>query len=136
MTEFRLLTRAELETVPGMVDPIPSSLFAMGAVDDKGVAAAIGVFLVMHADPFWIREDLRQHGKLPLRLWEATLREIIYRRLGPELFVGMTEDNPGQPTEGLVERMCKVAGANEIKARFFVIPIEDSDGDVTADWGS
>ena len=66
MTEFRLLTREEMESVPGMSDPIPGSLFAMGSVDSKGVAAAIGVFMVMHADPIWIREDMRAHGKLPL----------------------------------------------------------------------
>lgn len=123
MTEFRLLTREEMESVPGMSDPIPGSLFAVGSVDSKGVSAAIGVFLVLHADPLWIREDLRAHGKLPLRLWEATRREIMERRLGPEMFVGMTEDNPGQPVEGLVERMCKTAGGSEIKARFFVIPV-------------
>ena len=122
--DFRLLTRAELETVPGMSDPVPGSLFAVGAVDEQGVAAGIGVFLVMHADPIWIREDLRGHGKLPLRLWEATRREIMERSLGSELFVGMSEDNPGQPTEGLVERMLMAAGGSEIKARFFVVPVE------------
>lgn len=123
--DFRLLTREELETVPGMSDPIPGSLFAVGLVDEQGVAAAIGVFLVMHADPIWIREDLRGHGKLPLRLWEATRREIMERQLGPELFVGMTENNPGQPVEGLVERMCKTAGGSEVQARFFVIPVKE-----------
>jgi hypothetical protein len=123
MTEFRLLTREEMESVPGMSDPIPSSLFAVGSVDSKGVSAAIGVFLVMHADPIWIREDMRAHGKLPLRLWEATRREIIERQLGQEVFVGMTPDNPGQPTERLVERMCGVAGGSEVQARFFVIPV-------------
>jgi hypothetical protein len=123
MTDFRLLTRAELETVPGMIDPIPSSLFAIGAVDEQGVAAAIGVFLVIHADPIWIRKDLRGHGKLPLRLWEATKREIMERQLGPELLVGMTESNPGQPIEGLIERMCAAAGGEEIRARFFVLPM-------------
>jgi hypothetical protein len=122
--DFRVLTREELKTVPGMSDPIPDSLFAVGSVDSKGVAAAIGVFLVLHADPIWIREDMRGLGKLPLRLWEAARREIMERRLGPELFVGMTEDNPGQPVEGLVERMCKTAGGSEVKARFFVVPVE------------
>jgi len=124
MMDFRVLTREELESVPGMSDPIPSSLFAVGSVDSKGVSSAIGVFLVMHADPIFIREDMRARGKLPLRLWEATRREIIERRLGQELFVGMTADNPGQPTEGLVERMCQTAGGSELKARFFVVPVE------------
>lgn len=138
MSEFRLLTRAELESVPGMADPIPSSLWAMGMVDEKGVGAACGVFLVIHADPIWIRPDLRNGGKLLLRLWEATKKEIVWRNLGPELLlVGMTDANPGQPTEALVERMCLTAGGEELKARFFVIPVssseeESSDGERTS----
>ena len=47
------------------------------------------------------------------------------RQHGPEVFVGMTEDNPGQPFEGLVERMCEAAGGSELKARFFVIPVKE-----------
>lgn len=122
---IRLLTREEIETVPGMVDPIPRSLFAVGAVDEKGVAAAIGVFLVLHADPIWIREDKRNGSKLALELWEATKAEILRGDLGPEvLWVGMTDEKPGQPTEGLVERMVRKAGGEELKARFFVIPVE------------
>ena len=124
--EIRLLSPDELATVPGMVDPIPESLFGVGAVDEQGVAACIGVFLVLHADPIWVRPDKRNGGKLPLHLWEAARDEIIRRRLGPEVFVGMTPDNPGQPTEGLVERMCEYAGGSELKARFFVLPVEVS----------
>jgi hypothetical protein len=123
--DFRPLTLAELKTVPGMQDPISSSLFVIGAVDEKGVAAACGVFLVMHADPIWIREDHRNGGKLLLHLWEETKEEIKLRRFGPELFVGMTETNPGQPTESLVERMIESAGGSEIQARFFVIPVKE-----------
>ncbi len=125
MTEFRLLTRPEIESVPGIVNPIPTSLFAVGAVDEKGVAAAIGVFLVLHADPIWIREDRRNGGKLPLELWEAAKGEILRGNLGPEvLWMAMTEDNPGQPTENTVERMIAKAGGAELKARFYVIPVE------------
>jgi hypothetical protein len=125
MSDFRLLTRAELESVPGMQEPIPRSLFAVGMVDEKGVAAACGVFMVIHADPIWVRPDLRNGGKLLLHLWEATVKEIVERGLGPEVFVGMTPENPGQPTEGLVERMCLYAGGSEIKARFFVVPVAE-----------
>ena len=121
--EVRLLTREELETVPGMQSPVPESLFAVGAVDEEGVVAACGVFLVLHADPIWIRPDMRHAGKLPLQLWRAAQEEIAARRLGMEVFVGMTEDNPGQPTEDLVARMCIAAGGEELKARFFVIPV-------------
>lgn len=124
MSVIRLLTRAETESVPGMQDPIPGSLFAVGLVDEKGVAAACGVFLVVHADPIWIRPDLRNSGKLLLHLWEEAEKEIRLRNFGSEVFVGMTPENPGQPTEGLVERMCLFAGGSELKARFFVVPVE------------
>jgi len=108
-----------------MVDPIPSSLFAVGAVDEQGVVAAIGVFLVLHADPLWIREDYRNRGKLPLELWEATKAEITRGNLGPEvLWVCMTEDKPGPPTENVVARLCQAAGGSELKARFFTIPVD------------
>lgn len=109
--------------MPGMQSPVPDSLFAIGAVDEQGVGACIGVFLVLHADPIWIRPDLRNHGRLPLRLWQETRAEIAARRLGSEVFVGMTPDNPGQPTEDLVARMCVAAGGEELRARFFVIPV-------------
>ena len=120
---FRLLTRQEIETVPGMPAEIPDSLFVTGLVDEKGVAAALGVFFVLHADPIWIREDHRASGKLLLRLWEAARQEIRRRNLGPELFVGMTDTNPGEPTEDLVARMCETAGGGELKARFFTVPV-------------
>lgn len=120
---IRLLTRDELRTVPGMVDPLPASIFGVGIVDEQGVAACLGVFLVLHADPIWIREDHRNGGKLPLHLWEAARDEIVRRNLGPEVFVGMTPEIPGQPTEGLVERMVEWAGGDEVKARFFVVPV-------------
>jgi hypothetical protein len=90
-------------------------------VDDHGVVAACGVFLAAHADPLWVREDHRKHGLLLLRLWEATRAEII-RRGGERINVGMTETNPGEPTESLVARMCETAGGHEIKARFFEVP--------------
>jgi hypothetical protein len=125
MSEFRLLTREELESVPGMQEPIPGSLWAMGLVDNDGVAAACGVFWVVHADPIWIRPDKRNNGKLLLRLWEKTRDEILFRNMGREVFVGMTDTNPGQPTEGLVERMVQKAGGMEVYARFFIIPVEE-----------
>ena len=120
--KFRILTREEAATVPGIIDPMPTSLTAVGAVDEKGVACCIGLFLVLHADPLWIREDHRHSGKLPLHLWQAT-REIaeVY---GPEVYVGMSEDKPGQPLEGTVARMMEFAGGQELKARFFTIPLE------------
>jgi hypothetical protein len=124
--EFRLLSRAEIESIPGIVDPIPKSLFAVGMVDEQGVAAAIGVFLVLHADPIWIRPDKRNAGKLLLGLWNATKAEILRGQMGPEvLVVGMTDNVPGQPIEDLIERLCLTAGGNEVKARFFVIPVQE-----------
>ena len=126
MREFRLLSRAEIESIPGIVDPIPKSLFAVGMVDEQGVAAAIGVFLVLHADPIWIRPDKRNAGKLLLGLWNATKAEILRGQMGPEvLVVGMTDNVPGQPIEDLIERLCLTAGGNEVKARFFVIPVQE-----------
>ena len=120
---FRILTRDEAATVPGMIDPMPESLTAVGAVDEKGVACCIGLFLVLHADPMWIREDQRNAGKLPLHLWQAT-REVA-GALGPEVFVGMSDTKPGQPLEGTVARMMEFAGGQELKARFFVVPTGD-----------
>jgi hypothetical protein len=135
MSEFRLLTRSEMESVPGMLSPIPSSLFAMGIVDEQGVAAAIGVFMVIHADPIWIRPDKRGAGVLPLRLWEATRQEITERDLGPEVLVGITPDNPGPPIEQVIEKMVEFAGGQEVMARFFVLPTGEHDGERTADDG-
>jgi len=126
VSEFRLLTRPEMEAIPRVQEPLPGSFFAVGMTDEQGLAAACGVFLVVHSDPIWIRPDLRNSGKLLLRLWEATSKEIAWRRLGPEVFVGMTDTNPGQPTEGLVERMCLAAGGAELKARFFTVPVSDN----------
>ncbi len=122
---FRLLTREEIETVPGMVSPIPASLWVMGAVDEKGVAAAIGCFFVLHADPLWVRPDKRKGGRLLRDLWYATKDEIRRGRLGPEvLWVGMTDENPGPPNDALVARACEAVGGYELKGRFFVIPVE------------
>ena len=124
MSEFRLLTREEIESVPGMQSPVPGSLFAVGMVDEQGVAAACGVFLVVHADPIWVRPDKRNGGKLLQHLWDATKAEIVRGDLGPELlWVGTN----GQDTEDLVERMVKKAGGEEVKARFFVIPVGERD---------
>lgn len=111
-----------------MSDPIPGSLFGVGLVDEQGVAACIGVFYVLHADPIWIRPDQRNRGKLPLRLWEATRQEIALRHAGQEVVIGMTPTKPGPPTEGLVERMVTKAGGSEVEARFFVIPMGDGNG--------
>ena len=119
MSEFRILTREEMESLPVLLDPIPGSAFAMGLVDEQGVAAYIGVFMVVHADPIWIRPDKRGMSKLPLHLWEATKQEILERRLGPEVLVGVTPDCPWQ----LVERMAKHAGGQELEARFFSLPV-------------
>lgn len=120
--KFRLLTRSEAREVPGMISPMPDSLFVVGAVDENGVAAACGVFLAVCADPIWIRPDLRNGGKMLLRLWEAT-REEIAKRGGSHVRVGMTDQSPGEPTESLVARMCEFAGGEEVKARFFEIPV-------------
>ncbi len=120
---FRLLTREEIETVPGMISPVPDSLFAVGSVDEQGVVSCIAGFLVLHADPLWIREDHRHEGRLLLRLWEAFRGELV-RRGAKRIEVGMTDKNPGHPTESLVERACEFAGGYELKARFFAIPVE------------
>ena len=126
MTEYRLLTRAEAATVPGMVDPLPDSLFVMGAIDESGIIAAVGAFTAVHLDPLWIREDKRKCTPCMLRkLWENMHAEL-WRRGADGIEVGMTETNPGQPTEGMIERMCKMAGGHEIKARFFLIPIKET----------
>ena len=119
---FRLLTKEETVTVPGMISPVPDSLFAVGAVDEHGVAACIGCFAVLHADPVWIRPDLRANGKTLLRLWEATRAELLARGLGG-VEVIMTENVPGEPTESLVARACEKAGGYEVKARTFIVPV-------------
>ena len=120
---FRLLTREEIETVPGMISPVPDSLFAVGSVDEQGVVSCIAGFLILHADPLWIREDRRHEGRLLQRLWEA-FREEVIRRGAKRLEVCMTDEIPGEPTESLVARACEAAGGYEMKARFFAIPIE------------
>ena len=120
---WRVLSHAEAATVPGMISPIPDSLVAVGAVDEHGVAACIGTFPVLHADPVWVREDLRGHGKTLLRLWETTKTELQTRGFrGVEVL--MTENVPGQPLEDVVARMCETAGGQEVKFRAFVVPVE------------
>jgi len=95
-------------------------------VDEKGVAAACGVFLVVHVDPIWVREDLRLDG-VALRLWDATATEIAWRRLGSEAFFSMSQTIPGQPTEDKLAEEAIKLGATELKARFFTIPIPDEE---------
>ena len=122
--QFRLLTRDEIETVPGVIDPIPGSFFAVGVVDDKGVVAACGAFLKLHCDPIWIRPDKRNSGMLLYRLWQAMGEELV-RRGVKNVEAGMTDTNPGQPTESLIERLCLMSGGKEWKARFFSIPVKE-----------
>jgi len=127
MSEFRLLTRPEMESIPGIVDPIPGSMFAVGMVDEKGLAAACAVFFVVHGDPIWVREDLRKTG-VARELWEATRKEIEWRNMGPEVFFGMSEHTPGQPTEDRLAAAAILAGGHELKARFFVVPVMEARG--------
>ena len=119
---MRVLTSEEAATVPGMMDPQPESLFVVGDTDEKGVVAACGVFLAVCADPLWVRPDHRGDGRTLLRLWEATRDEII-RRGGYGLRVTMTEDNPGEPFESIVARLCEKAGGAELRGRVFLIPV-------------
>jgi hypothetical protein len=123
--KWRVLTRAEAETVPGMIEPVPDSLVAVGAVDDEGqVVACIGAFAVLHADPVWVREDHR-NGKTLLRLWEAMKHELAQRGIsGVEVL--MTEHVPGPPLESTVARLCEVAGGQEMRLRHFIVPIEEA----------
>jgi hypothetical protein len=128
MSEFRLLTQSEMEQIPGIQDPIPSSMFAVGAVDEKGLAAACGVFLVVHADPIWVREDLRLNG-IAKRLQKAAFEEVASRRLGSEVFFSMSETIPDPATQAKLAEEAIRCGAQELKARFFVVPVGDpSDG--------
>ncbi len=128
---FRLLTPEEISQVPGVINPRPGSFIMIGAVDEMGVYAACGAFLVLHADPIWIREDKRRNGKLLYRLWEAFKSEL-FRRGVEKVEVGMTDTNPGQPTESLIERVCLGNGGKELRARFFAVPLGEKYGERTA----
>jgi len=86
--------------------------------------AGCGVFTVIHADPLWVREDYRRSPVLLRRLWRAT-KDAILKRGGSGVQVGMTDVDPGEPTESMIARMCEFAGGHEIEARFFMIPIKD-----------
>ena len=119
---FRLLTREEAATVPGMMDPQPESLFVVGAVDDSGVVAACGVCLALCADPLWVRPDHRCDGKTVANLWYATKDEIL-KRGGSKLRVTMTDTNPGPPFESVMARLCHKAGGEELKGRVFFVPV-------------
>ena len=120
---WRVLTREEAATVPGMIDPIPGSLVAVGAVDEDGqVVACLGTFAVLHADPVWVREDHR-NGKTLLRLWEAMKHELLQRGVSG-VDVLMSPNVPGQPLEDTMARLCEAAGGVEVKMRHFVVPIE------------
>lgn len=120
---WRVLTREEAATVPGMIDPIPDSLVAVGAVDEEGqVVACIGTFAVLHADPVWVREDHR-NGKTLLRLWDTVKRELMGRGVSG-VDVLMSPNVPGLPLEDTVARLCEAVGGVEVKLRHFVVPIE------------
>ena len=121
---FRVLSREEAATVPGIMDPQPESMFTVGAVDEDGVVAACGIFLAVCADPLWVRPDHRGDGRTLLNLWNAT-REEIAARGGAKLRVTMTEDNPGQPFESIVARLCFHAGGEELKGRVFLVPVTE-----------
>lgn len=129
MSRFRLLTRAEMESIPGISDPIPTSMWAVGAVDEKGLAAAVAVYHVAHADPIWVRPDLRGNG-VARDLWHAAKKEAAFRRYGPEVFFGMIPDNPGEPTESRLAAGAVAAGGYELNARFFVVPIPPDEEDI------
>lgn len=122
---IRPLSYEEAAKVPGMADPMPGSMMAMGAVDDSGeVVAAIGCYFVVHADPIWVREDHR-HGKLLVRLIDAAKNAVRETRMGSEVFVSMTPDNPAPETQKAVEKIWRYAGGSEVDARFFVIPVQE-----------
>jgi len=121
---YRLLTREEAATVPGMQDPQPPSLFVLGAVEDDGtVVGAISIFLALCADPLWVRPDHRTGAKLLPRLWEVAREEIV-RRGGVGLEVLMLEGNPEPPIERAVARLIEHVGGYEVKARHFFVPVE------------
>lgn len=116
-----------METVPGMMSDIPGSMFAVGGVDEKGVAAAIGVFFVAHADPIWVRPDLRRNG-IARELWAAAKKEIAFRRYGPEVLFAIVPGIPDDETAARLIAGVSAAGGQELEARFFTVPVlEESD---------
>jgi hypothetical protein len=122
MSEFRLLTPEEIDQVPGVLSPRPSSFIMVGSVDEAGkVVAAVGAFLALHADPVWVRPDKRGTG-LMRQVLAAGMAELS-RRGVTHVEVGVTDTNPGPPFESMVEHACLAAGGYEIKARFFAVPI-------------
>lgn len=121
MSRFRILTHEEAATVPGIQSPQPESLFVVGAVDEHGVYAAIGVFMALCADPLWLRPDKR-NGAVLRSLWGAAEQEIAARG-GSGLLVTMLEEDPGLPFESYVERLCLHVGGVELKARHFLVPV-------------
>ena len=108
--------------MPGIFNPQPDSMFTVGAVDERGVVAACGVFVAWCGDPLWVRPDHRGDGRTLVKLWQATAGEIA-RRDGAQIMVTMTEDNPGPPFESLVARLCEKVGGEELKGRVFLVPV-------------
>lgn len=126
MIEIRPLSYDETMSVPGMINPLPGSMLAIGGVDEKGeVVAAIGCYFVVHADPLWIREDHRHGGKLLIKLIESAKTAVRDTRMGSEVFVAMTPETPEPETQKVVEKIWRHVGGKEVDARFFVIPLEE-----------
>ncbi len=56
--KVRELTRDEIAAIPNVITPVPDSMFAMGVENERGeIVASLPVFLSVHADPLWVRED-------------------------------------------------------------------------------
>jgi len=119
---YRQLTPEEMRQVPKLPEP-SERVTVVGAVDDNGeVVAAMGIFVAIHMDPLWVREDKRNNPRILLRLWDAAQTYLRSQGAGGVLAL-MFDGDPGPPYEGVVERICKYAGGYEVVGRMFLVPL-------------
>lgn len=118
----RALTEDEKGQVPKLPEP-RDRVTVLGVIDDNGeVVGAMGIFVAVHIDPLWVREDKRNHPRLLLKLWNYAKTHLA--QMGAHGIIAlMFEHDPGKPYEDVVERICKYAGGHEVAGRMFLVPL-------------
>jgi len=128
--EYRELDSEEKAQVPGMH---PKAL-AIGAVEDGKVVAACGVLLAPHLDPLWVTPERRGRSGFALtRLWDAVKSRLLSYG-ATSVSATVTDGYPPPPYDKVIEHLAvSLAGGEEVKGRYWSIPLVDGENDTLGD---